>query len=256
MTIETAEKVVGLLTEGNPNGNAIFGGAYGGEPFINLNKFTELLGVLKPLMVQNETMFISSNGSFLTSESKTEKIINALSAFGVGFTVRISNTAYHQRHWRWSSSPCKTPGWLYLSECYDKNLEMYIEKYFPDRDYQMNPSGRALENQVYAENHRGCGMLYALIDNIADKDLTVYADGRIGVCCYCESGTIGNVHEIESIEDVRGRLEAFLAEFHQKLIESEVWRDDFKKMDFAETCEICRSINLNRKGTKNAQRRY
>lgn len=262
MSPETAQFTTRLLKDSRIDELSI----YGGEPFLNIEKFNYYQLMFFPLV---DRIFISSNGTFLLNNKKTEYVFDIInnrkySDYERSIQVRISASDFHKDFW---SNKMKFEiqqfkyylqepycFWEYaeekgLKEYYDNPIEavngeespIYIDDFLKGRDWP-NPSGRALKNGFYKMNKTPVACMASSSYHDSDRydfesDFTfaIDANGDIGLCCYSACGNIGNVRDYYSLDGVMENAIKFNEQFREAY-------DIDNETRMVDKCALCRKF--------------
>jgi MoaA/NifB/PqqE/SkfB family radical SAM enzyme len=262
-----SDEVIDKVSEFIENNNIDDINIYGGEPFYDITHF---LKCMDKFYGYNRNFFISTNGSFLGNSKRLKAVEKwCRDTFRHNkaelSNIRISDTIFHKENWSANlkakmkefGHACNTP------ECYEDWFEReYDEYYVPpfewseprdhfgnfifyidnSRDNQtVNPSGRAIAPKTYCYADKK--KLHCFLTSTGDEgyEPQIYPNGNIGICCYCKSGTIGNIMDYTDYKEIMRDIDRF--------------RDKFRKrghleMDQLDRCDTCRKMKIYKRRKK------
>jgi hypothetical protein len=122
----------------------------------------------------------------------------------------------------------------------DRPSYMYIEDDDWSKKFLPNPVGRALKTGA-CEN-KECHCLLSWNDKsfknnndwLHDFVLAIDEKGDLGICCYANSGKIGNIRDYNTIEKIADRVLLFREQFRK-----EYKIDEAENMMMEECCQKC-----------------
>ena len=247
---------------------------FGGEPFLNIHHFDRIYRTLYRPGIHT---FVSSNGTFINSKAHFNYVAGLCAEFGDSnyseerISIRISNTFHHQlqhsnrmmRKLHLFKNCMGDPEAFYDWFRDDFDVEMrypvfhspdyeplvFIDKQGHAHD-RMNPSGRALRNELYDKNHilycflRSDGTSYSDFKECAvDHAVPQFmADGRVGLCCYCDSGSLGHVLDFESMDEIYEAAHEFREQFRKKF--------PIEHMKQSSICSACRKFKMDKRRSR------
>lgn len=252
---------------------------FGGEPFLNIDFFIHAMKYLyndsnDNLFISTNGSFIKNQ----EQTEKLIKWINNQPGFLKNFSgynyIRISNTIYHLNNRskiRLSDDmiknltnnseyitedecicefdennddqECECGSYEYYSLNFnDRNKIFYLEELNKKNNY--NPSGRAIKNHIYDNRELLCLLSDNTFNDIDEflndiLQLNIYVNGDIKICCYCDSGIIGNVLTT-NFEEIKDNILKF-REQARKIIET------IDNIDQRKKCDICRNLKIKNK---------
>lgn len=238
---------------------------YGGEPFLDIEHFDKCW---RAFYDKKESYFISSNGSFVLDPERFRYVRDLINQFGKTtfseqFTIRISNTIYHQENWDpkykyrilYSVVRDSYSYYDYYKELNGEYDEPYHSNPFlgdksdtyiyfdspidkPLGEVCVNPSGRALEFGIYNPD-RMCNCVLSSDDFNLEEGICFNFDefGNIELCGCCQSGTIGNVRKYPSLKAIAIGIKKFRDKFRSKYPEV---NNQSKMID---VCQKCRDFS-------------
>lgn len=121
---------------------------------------------------------------------------------------------------------------------------IYIDEY-TDED-GVNPSGRALKTDTFTRYDKRCHCIatssltfYESFDEAFEDCCTVNINhkGMVGMCCTCDSGTVGHISEFHDFDDIKKAIFKFRSQIREKYN----WGSDTKMID---ACQLCKKFKM------------
>jgi len=248
---------------------------YGGEPFIDMEHFNNCMDELYThdlnFHISSNGSFLSSPKRFeAVVDWCTRKFTYNQ---GEASAIRISNTTFHKKNrsdllerkiqsFEWA---IKDPySFADFFDMGDRDEESYYDipnpliwsdpswhthpaTFYLDRpsSYEgINPSGRALTTNSYSsgrDHELSCVLTansYEDFDELWNDmgEIEFYPNGDIGICCYCKSGTVGNIRDFNSVESVKNAVKRFRQ--HMRI------KGKVNKNNMRDTCDNCRKCKV------------
>jgi organic radical activating enzyme len=221
---------------------------YGGEPFVDTEHFDKCFD---EFYSKDVNFHISSNGSFLADEKKIQYVWDTCrkmqnNTSSLGGAIRISNTIFHdecrtdkmkkrlgslkwvlEEFYSWheifgnpddeyETNPITRDGG------YDKSPVIYMDNIKPSGYEGVNPSGRGVD---ISYSNRKCSCVLFADNKYYSSEHEMFVDcasininykGEVGMCCYCDCGTIGHISEFENFEQIEEEIMKFRKQFREK----------------------------------------